>query len=165
MRRIQRWRIFATFCQKCARKMRKRLTNFFLKYWGLSGAKTSKSCRSRQELSNEYFLQNLASIQKRTSPIKLDHLTEKSGNVSISNLSTKQSTGADAIRKGASRARPRFCKLTYLISDTSPSVERHLHTEILRDCRNQWSQTERTDADQEPGAQRTAAAGMLMKAR
>ena len=27
-----------------------------LKYWGLSGAKACKSCRSRQELSNAYFL-------------------------------------------------------------------------------------------------------------
>ena len=35
------------------------------------------------------FLQNLASIQKRTSPIKFAHLTEKSEKGSISNLSTK----------------------------------------------------------------------------
>ena len=35
------------------------------------------------------FLQNLASIQKRTSTIKLAHLAEKSKNGSISNLSTK----------------------------------------------------------------------------
>ena len=35
------------------------------------------------------FLQNLVSIQKRTSPIKFAHLAEKSGNGSISNLSTK----------------------------------------------------------------------------
>ena len=35
------------------------------------------------------FLQNLASIQKRTSPIKFAHLAEKSGEGSISNLSTK----------------------------------------------------------------------------
>ena len=35
------------------------------------------------------YLQNLASIQKRTSPIKFAHLAEKSGNGSISNLSTK----------------------------------------------------------------------------
>ena len=35
------------------------------------------------------FLQNLASIQKRTSPIKIDHLAEKSEYGSISNLSTK----------------------------------------------------------------------------
>ena len=35
------------------------------------------------------FLQNLASIQKRTSPIKFDHLAEKSEKGSISNLSTK----------------------------------------------------------------------------
>ena len=35
------------------------------------------------------FLQNLASIQKRTSPIKFAHLAEESKNGSISNLSTK----------------------------------------------------------------------------
>ena len=35
------------------------------------------------------FLQNLASIQKRTSPIKFAHLAEESENGSISNLSTK----------------------------------------------------------------------------
>ena len=35
------------------------------------------------------YLQNLASIQKRTSPVKFVHLAEKSGNGSISNLSTK----------------------------------------------------------------------------
>ena len=35
------------------------------------------------------YLQNLASIQKRTSPIKLAHLAEESENGSISNLSTK----------------------------------------------------------------------------
>ena len=34
-------------------------------------------------------LQNLASIRKRSSPIKFAHLAEKSGNGSISNLSTK----------------------------------------------------------------------------
>ena len=35
------------------------------------------------------YLQNLASIQKRTSPIKFANLAEKSENGSISNLSTK----------------------------------------------------------------------------
>ena len=35
------------------------------------------------------YLQNLASIQKRTSPVKFAHLAEKSGEGSISNLSTK----------------------------------------------------------------------------
>ena len=39
--------------------------------------------------TNILFLQNLASIQKRTSPIKFAHLAEKSENGSISNLSTK----------------------------------------------------------------------------
>ena len=35
------------------------------------------------------YLQNLASIQKRTSPVKFAQLDEKSGKGSISNLSTK----------------------------------------------------------------------------
>ena len=35
------------------------------------------------------YLQNLASIQKRTSPVKFAHFAEKSGKGSISNLSTK----------------------------------------------------------------------------
>ena len=39
------------------------------------------------------FLQNLASIQKRTSPIKFALLAEKSEKGSISNLSTKPKTG------------------------------------------------------------------------
>ena len=39
------------------------------------------------------FLQNLASIQKRTSPIKFAHLAEKSEKGSTSNLSTKLEAG------------------------------------------------------------------------
>ena len=35
------------------------------------------------------YLQKLASIQKRTSPVKFDHLAEKSATCSISNLSIK----------------------------------------------------------------------------
>ena len=38
------------------------------------------------------FLQNLASIQRRTSPLKFAHLAEKSEKGSISNLSTKPPT-------------------------------------------------------------------------
>ena len=48
------------------------------------------------------FLQNLASIQKRTSPVKFAHLAEKSGKGSISNLSTK---AARALR-GRPRGKP-----------------------------------------------------------
>ena len=40
------------------------------------------------------LLQNLASIQKRTSPVKFAHLAEKSGNGSTSNLSTKARASA-----------------------------------------------------------------------
>ena len=42
------------------------------------------------------LLQNLASIQKRTSPVKFAHLAEKSGKGSISNLSTKAGAGTAA---------------------------------------------------------------------
>ena len=42
-----------------------------------------------KSFSTNIFLQNLASIQKRMSPIKFDHLAEKSGYGSISNFSTK----------------------------------------------------------------------------
>ena len=38
------------------------------------------------------YLQNLASIQKRTSSVKFAHLADKSGKGSIPNLSTKPST-------------------------------------------------------------------------
>ena len=38
------------------------------------------------------YLQNLASIQKRTSPVKFAHLAEKSEKGSIPNLSTKKNT-------------------------------------------------------------------------
>ena len=52
------------------------------------------------------YLQNLASIQKRTSPIKFAHLAEKSENGSISNLSTKRAAAARYARR-ASRGRSR----------------------------------------------------------
>ena len=49
------------------------------------------------------YLQNLASIQKRTSPVKFAHLAEKSGKGSISNLSTKVPAGRE-LGEGAQRA-------------------------------------------------------------
>ena len=42
-----------------------------------------------KSLPTNIFLQTLASIQKRTSPLKFDHLTEKSEQGSVSNPSTK----------------------------------------------------------------------------
>ena len=44
------------------------------------------------------FLQNLASIQKRTSLIKFDDLDEKSEKGSISNLSTKVGSALEALK-------------------------------------------------------------------
>ena len=49
------------------------------------------------------FLQNLASIQKRASPIKFAHLAEKSENGSVSNLSTKPATAGPTWESGAAR--------------------------------------------------------------
>ena len=54
-----------------------------------------------KSIPTNILLQNLASIQKRPSPIKFAHLSEKSANGSISNLSTKATT-----RLGAAHATP-----------------------------------------------------------
>ena len=45
---VEQWFKLAKKCEK--------IDENFLNYWGLSGAKACKSCRSRQELSNEYLL-------------------------------------------------------------------------------------------------------------
>ena len=45
------------------------------------------------------FLKNMASIQQRTNLIKFDHLAEKSGKCSISNLSTKAKKAAKEAEK------------------------------------------------------------------
>ena len=50
------------------------------------------------------LLQNLASIQKRTSPVKFAHLAEKSGKGPISNLSTKVPRGAGRAARPDRRA-------------------------------------------------------------
>ena len=56
-----------------------------------------------KSFSTNIYLKNLASIQKRTSPIKFADLAEKSENGSISNLSTKASTlSATIFSKAAS---------------------------------------------------------------
>ena len=48
------------------------LSMFFPGFWGFDSKTVQRSalCRSRRELSNEYLLANLASIQPRTSPVK-----------------------------------------------------------------------------------------------
>ena len=50
------------------------------------------------------YLQNLASIQKRTSLVKFAHLAEKSGKGSISNLSTKVLPQAEEAALGLATA-------------------------------------------------------------
>ena len=53
------------------------------------------------------YLQNLASIQKRTSPVKFAHLAEKSGKGSISNLLTKARPAAHGRPREAAGAHRR----------------------------------------------------------
>ena len=65
------------------------------------------------------LLQNLASIQKRTNPIKFAHLAEKSGKGSISNLSTKAWTSGRP-RPGALRSPPRRRRGAALGRDPDP---------------------------------------------
>ena len=50
-----------------------------------------------KSFSMNIFLQNLASIQRRTSPIKIAHFAEKSEKGSISNLSIKVRSGSPAL--------------------------------------------------------------------
>ena len=52
-------------------KNAKNFDEIFLKYWGLSGAKACKSCRSRQELSNEYLLANFGVDTEENEPCKV----------------------------------------------------------------------------------------------
>ena len=91
--------------------------NLFAAFLGLSGAKVRRINVNRVDLVKSFptniFLQNLASIQKRTSPIKFAHLAEKSEKGSISNLSIKVSTApadeqqppaAGASSQGSARA-------------------------------------------------------------
>ena len=70
------------------------------------------------------YLQNLASIQKRTSPKKFAHLAEKSQNGSISNLSTK--VWARLVRGGSSvvvlNNKSRRTRLAYRGKELIPTI-------------------------------------------
>ena len=85
MKIIRKWRNFAKFC----RKMRNSLTEFWrnIEVWAVQ--KHVNLVDLVKRFPTNIFLQNLASIQERTSPIKFAHLAEKSEKGSISNLSTK----------------------------------------------------------------------------
>ena len=73
--------------------MRKKLTNIFwnIEVWAVQ--KHVNLVDLVKSFPTNIYLQNLASIQKRTSPVKFAHLAEKSENGSISNLSTKVGLG------------------------------------------------------------------------
>ena len=58
---------FCKFLPKNARQFDEN----FLKYLGLTGAKACKSCRSRQELSNEYLLAKLGVDTEENEPCKV----------------------------------------------------------------------------------------------
>ena len=65
------------------------------------------------------FLQNLASIQKSTSPVKFAHLAEKSGKGSISNLSTKASVAPRPARRATGHFRQIDLPSCLEVADTS----------------------------------------------
>ena len=76
------------------------------------------------------YLQNLASIQPRTSPVKFAHLAEKSGKGSISNLSTKVPAlikcledREDFVRCSAATALGSLAKLDNLAAHATSAVE------------------------------------------
>ena len=50
---------------------RKKFDDFLLKFWSLSGAKVCESCRSRQELSNEYLLAKIGVDTAENEPLKV----------------------------------------------------------------------------------------------
>ena len=84
--------------------MRKKLTKIF---WNIEGWAVQKHVNLVdlvKSFPTNIFLQNLASIQKRTSPTKFDHLAEKSDEGSISNLSTKAE--AAGWRRGSDASGP-----------------------------------------------------------
>ena len=91
------------FC-KIFQKMRKTLTKNFWNIEVWAEQKHVNRVALVKSFPTDIYLQNLASIQKRTSPVKFAYLAEKSGKGSISNLSTKalprpcgsvQASGAD----------------------------------------------------------------------
>ena len=76
------------------------------------------------------YLQNLASIQKRTSPVKFAHLAEKSGKGSISNLSTK-------VRTREHHAVPERQAVRDAVPSSANAVAERQHTDSSRrpvDC-------------------------------
>ena len=50
---------------------KKKFDENFLEYWGLSGAKACKCCRSFQELSNEYFVAKFGVDTEENEPYKV----------------------------------------------------------------------------------------------
>ena len=73
------------------------------------------------------LLQNLASIQKRTSPIKFAHLAEESEKGSISNLSTKALASVDE----------RMARFVHL-EGTEEQVRMQAASAALRCCFGLW---------------------------
>ena len=66
------WKLLknSDFCRNFNRNLKK-LIEFLLRFWIWSGAKDCKSCRSRKMLQNEYLDAKSASIQPRTSLLKI----------------------------------------------------------------------------------------------
>ena len=80
------------------------------------------------------LLQNLASIQKRTSPVKFAHFAEKSGKGSISNLSSKVFAAVERM-------------LTFLVAACSKNGRSIVHLAKERCSQEVQLSVERADPD------------------
>ena len=71
------------------------------------------------------WLQNFALIQPRTSPLKFDHLAEKSEKDSVSNLAPKvySARGGPAVLRGEARDDPRRGLLAMARGPTGPASQ------------------------------------------
>ena len=120
---FRKWVIFADLAEKCENVWRLFFWNF--EVWAVQ--KHVNLVDIGKSFPTNIFLQNLASIQKRTSPIEFAHLAEKSENGSIPNLSTKvrntATTGtcrviSTCLSRAASKAAPKSLGRTNLIEGT-----------------------------------------------
>ena len=92
----QFWRCCLKNCEKISKIRDENL----LKYWGLSGAEACSSCRSRQELSNEYLIAKIGFYTAKNEPFNFHNFSSLQGFnfhravVSVRHDATLRSLGA-----------------------------------------------------------------------
>ena len=97
----------------------KKFDENLLNFWMLSGAKACKSCRSRQELSNECLLAKFGFDTAENGPFKV---YQKIGNSSKSNSSKHRCSGCPEFQRLESRWN---CYPTFIVGSLSRWSGRH----------------------------------------